>query len=66
MQVKAERIVEDLFRAYLQTPEILPAEVQGRARSQGTERTVCDYIAGMTDRFAMQEHGKLFDPKILP
>ncbi len=66
MQVKAERIVEDLFRAYLQTPEILPAEVQGRARTHGTERTICDYIAGMTDRYAMQEHGKLFDPQILP
>jgi dGTPase len=66
MQVKAEHIVEDLFHAYLQTPEILPAEVQNRIRDQGTERIVCDYIAGMTDRFAMQEHGKLFDPQILP
>ncbi len=66
MQVKAERIVEDLFRAYLQTPEILPDEVQARARTHGLERTICDYIAGMTDRFAMQEHGKLFDPQILP
>jgi len=66
MQVKAERIVEDLFRAYRHTPEILPAEVQARARTQGTERTICDYIAGMTDRYASQEHGKLFDPQILP
>jgi dGTPase len=66
MQVKAERIVEDLFRAYLQTPEILPGEVQARSRMNGLERTVCDYIAGMTDRYAMQEHGKLFDPQILP
>jgi len=66
MQVKAERIVEDLFRAYVQTPEILPAEVQDRTRTNGLERTVCDYIAGMTDRYAMQEHGKLFDPQILP
>jgi dGTPase len=66
MQVKAERIVEDLFRAYLQTPVILPDAVQARARTHGLERTVCDYIAGMTDRYAMQEHGKLFDPQILP
>ena len=66
MQVKAERIVEDLFRAYLQTPEILPGEVQARSRKNGLQRTVCDYIAGMTDRYAMQEHGKLFDPQILP
>ncbi len=66
MQVKAERIVEDLFRAYRQTPEILPGEVQARSRKHGLERTACDYIAGMTDRYAMQEHGKLFDPQILP
>jgi dGTPase len=66
MQVKAERIVEDLFQAYRRTPEILPAEVQGRMRTYGLERTACDYIAGMTDRFATQEHGKLFDPQILP
>jgi dGTPase len=66
MQVKAERIIEDLFRAYLQTPEILPDEVQVRTRTHGLERTVCDYIAGMTDRYATQEHGKLFDPQILP
>lgn len=66
MQVKAERIVEGLFEAYRGNPEILPAEVQARARFSGLERTVCDYIAGMTDRFAMLEHGKLFDPQILP
>jgi dGTPase len=66
MQVKAERIVEDLFHAYLQTPEILPDEVQARTQTHGLERTVCDYIAGMTDRYATQEHGKLFDPQILP
>jgi dGTPase len=66
MQVKAERIIEDLFRAYLQTPEILPDEVQVRTQMHGLERTVCDYIAGMTDRYATQEHGKLFDPQVLP
>jgi dGTPase len=66
MQVKAERTIEDLFRAYLQTPEILPDEVRDRTRTHGLERTVCDYIAGMTDRYATQEHGKLFDPQILP
>lgn len=66
MQVRAERIVENLFQAYTRKPEILPGEVQARARQQSLERTTCDYIAGMTDRFAMQEHGKLFDPQILP
>ena len=66
MQVKAERIIENLFQAYCRKPEILPGEVQARARKQSLERTACDYIAGMTDRFALQEHGKLFDPQILP
>ena len=33
---------------------------------RGLERTVCDYIAGMTDRFAIEEHTKLFDPTKLP
>ena len=66
MQVKAERIVEDLFRAYTATPLILSREVQERARSAGLERAVCDYIAGMTDRFALQEHDRLFDPSTRP
>ncbi len=66
MQVKAERILEDLFEAYLRRPEVLSSEVQSRAREAGLERTVCDYIAGMTDRFALQEHDKLFNPATRP
>jgi dGTPase len=64
MQTKAERILTDLFNAYIESPMILPFEVQERATSAGLERTVCDYIAGMTDRFALLEHARLFDPKI--
>jgi dGTPase len=63
MQTKAERILKDLFHGYVDTPMILPLEVQERATSTGLERTVCDYIAGMTDRFALLEHARLFDPK---
>jgi dGTPase len=66
MQTKAERILEDLFGAYVQNPEILPSEVQQRARAGELHRTICDYIAGMTDRFAQEEHSKLFDPLIRP
>ncbi len=66
MQTKAERIVEDLFAAYVGKPEILPPETQGRARDFDLYRTVCDYLAGMTDRFAIQEHRKLFEPDLLP
>jgi dGTPase len=66
MQTKAERILEDLFGAYVQNPEILPSEVQQRARAGELHRTICDYIAGMTDRFAQEEHSKLFDPLTRP
>jgi dGTPase len=66
MAVKAERIVSDLFHAYLHEPEILPRHVQSTIAERGLERTVCDYTAGMTDRFAMDEHQKLFDPSVIP
>ena len=66
MQVKAERFLEDLFEAYTRNPETLPHEVQDRARETDVYRTVCDYIAGMTDRFALEERDKLFDPHKRP
>jgi dGTPase len=66
MAVKAERVINDLFTAYRSEPTILPPHVQGQVDEYGLERTICDYIAGMTDRFAIEEHEKLFDPAILP
>jgi dGTPase len=66
MAVKAERIITNLFDAYLADPEILPSHVQNIIEERGQERTICDYIAGMTDRFAVKEHTKLFDPQTLP
>lgn len=62
MQVKAEMFLEDLFRAYTHNPKVLPEEIQRLAQTGDFHRIICDYIAGMTDRFALQEHGKLFDP----
>ena len=62
MQVKAQRLIRRLFRAYLDEPRQLPSEIQARFAEEQPERVVCDYIAGMTDRFAIQEHHKLFDP----
>jgi len=64
--VKAERIITDLFHAYRQTPAILPRHVQDLIAERGLERTICDHIAGMTDRYAIEEHQKLFDPTRLP
>jgi dGTPase len=62
MQVKAQRLINQLFAAYLDEPRQLPSEVQARFADEQPERVICDYIAGMTDRFAIQEHSKLFDP----
>ncbi len=66
MAVKAERIVSDIFQAYLSEKSMLPPHIQGWINERGLERAVCDYIAGMTDRYAIDEHQKLFDPQTLP
>lgn len=60
--VKAERIITDLFNGYKATPAILPTHIQQSIPDYGLERTICDYIAGMTDRYAIEEHQKLFNP----
>lgn len=62
MEHKARRFISELFEAYVSTPKILPTNVQKQIERRGAYRTVCDYIAGMTDRFALQEYNKLFDP----
>jgi dGTPase len=66
MSVKAERIISDLFNAYCKEPRILPQHIQDQFELYGLERTICDYIAGMTDRFAIEEHMKLFEPAVKP
>jgi dGTPase len=66
MATKAERIISDLFKAYLREPAILPSHVQDLSEERGLERNICDYIAGMTDRFAVEEYQKLFDPVMKP
>jgi dGTPase len=66
MQVKAEQIITDLYQAYHDEPSILPRHVQTIIEKYDLERTICDYIAGMTDRYAIEEHNKLFDPSITP
>jgi dGTPase len=66
MAVKAERVISDLFNAYVNEPAILPTHVQQLLEHRSLERTVCDHIAGMTDRYAIDEHSKLFDATIQP
>jgi dGTPase len=62
MAEKARRIIHDLFKAYADCPRQLPPSFAARIATEGMPRVVCDYIAGMTDRFALEEHHKLFDP----
>lgn len=63
MKHKAARILQALFHAYQDDPTLLPRRHQEKMEIEGKERIICDYIAGMTDRFAIQDHLKLFDPK---
>ncbi len=66
MSVKSEKIITDIFTMYQKTPSALPEAVQELIPQRGLERTICDYIAGMTDRFAIDEHLRLFDSQTLP
>ena len=60
MSEKARRLIRDLFAAFTGEPRLLPPEHRARA-DENPQRAVCDYIAGMTDRFAIREHRRLFD-----
>lgn len=60
---QARRILAEMFQLFMAEPDVLPAEWFGRAHGRdeaGRARVVCDYIAGMTDRYAIEEHRKLF------
>jgi len=60
MTTKARRIVRELFDAFLADPRLLPGEYRARGERADMARSVADYIAGMTDRYAIREHGRLF------
>ena len=63
MKEKGKRVVRDLFGAFLDDPMLLPTDHCGQCegpRIEVTARVVCDYIAGMTDRYAVEEHRKIF------
>jgi len=62
MSDKAGRFIRSLFNAYLNKPEQLPPATAERLKTEETHRVVCDYIAGMTDRFALDEHKRFFEP----
>jgi dGTPase len=68
MTAKARRVVRDLFDVFFNDPTLMPDEHEARTRLElvkgpaGRARAVADYIAGMTDRYAILEHSRLFDP----
>jgi dGTPase len=68
MAQKAEHFITSLFQAYMAEPAQLPNSTQARLGSADDDlaRVVCDYIAGMTDRYALEEYQKLFDPFTRP
>ncbi|MFQ5407204.1 MAG: deoxyguanosinetriphosphate triphosphohydrolase [Anaerolineales bacterium] len=66
MAEKAEKFLAALFGAYVDEPEQLPPSALAQVEARGLQRAVCDYIAGMTDRYALDEHAKLFDPYTRP
>ncbi len=65
MVSKVQRVVRDLFRLFLAESNQLPPHVAQRWQNgEDKARVIADYIAGMTDRFAIEEHRKLFDPEV--
>jgi len=64
MSLKGQRVVRELFRLFLSDPDCLPGEWRSLTAGPGeaaTARTVADYLAGMTDEYALGEHRRLFD-----
>jgi dGTPase len=57
---RAVRMLEDLFQFYLEHHDEIGDQSRKRARQIGWHRAICDYISGMTDRFALQEHERIF------
>ena len=61
MRVKASRIVRELYESFMAEPVLLPPDYQDKSGDVGKQaRKIADYIAGMTDRYAIREHRRLF------
>ena len=62
MSNKASRFLRTLFRIYCDNPEQLPPQAQENLEERGLYRVVCDYMAGMTDRYALDQYKRFFEP----
>ena len=65
MTKKADHVLTRIFEAYMDSPNMLPTNIQAAAETRGLMRAVTDYLASMTDRFASDEYRRLFDPHAL-
>lgn len=66
MQKRAERFIADMYKSYVSEPRQLPKEYQAQLKETDVRRVVADYIAAMTDRSALLEYRRLFDPMMRP
>ncbi len=64
MKDKARRVLVALYERYHANPRLLPDDTRRRILLDGLERTIADYVAGMTDRYATEEYLRLFDPTV--
>ena len=64
MTVKARKVINELFSIFTENPDTLPERYRLLTEKHGIIQTATDYIAGMTDRYALEEHNKLTDPMI--
>ena len=62
MSDKASRFLTSLFNIYLKNPDQLPPSTRSKIKERGEYRTICDYVAGMTDRYALDQYKKFFEP----
>ena len=62
MAEKAKRFIKDMFAEFVRNPRQLPPEYERRTRDEGIHRPICDFLAGMTDRYCQEEYQRLFYP----
>src|SRR5262249_56411755 len=62
MACKGQSILRQMFEEFCRHPQSLPTRYRQRAEQNGLQQTVCDYLAGMTDRYAQDEYLRLFQP----
>ena len=60
---KVPELISFLYEYFVKNPDKLPEEYFGTAKAEGKERAVCDYLAGMTDRYAVEQFKNLFVPR---